>query len=95
MDRVGPPDDRHADTAVGSVHRSLVKIVGCLQPVGRRRKVVTVGTTVAADQDGAEVIGPDVFRSDATQVRLNQLADLLLERHARQQFGDSGLVIWL
>ena len=64
---------------------------GQLDPFLRRRPIVAIGAGVAAGQDGAERIAPQVVRGDRADVALDGLADLLLQAHARHQGGDVGL----
>ena len=83
--RVGTPDQRDADTAVAGIDRCEVERVRRLEPFRGRGKVVAAGTAVAADEDRTEIVGSHIFRRDAAQVRLDQLADFFRQGHARYQ----------
>jgi hypothetical protein len=83
--RVGAPDHRDPDAAVRGVDRGRIERVGRLEPFGRGREVVAAGPAVAAVEHRAEIVLAHVVGGDAAQVRLDQLADLLLERHPPEQ----------
>ena len=88
VDRVDTPDDGDADAALRCIDGGEIERVGCFQPLRRRGEIIAVGAAVAAHEDRSEVILVHVLRLHAAQVRLDQLANLLLQRHPPEQAGD-------
>ena len=103
VDRVGAPDDRDLDRHVGR-HRRVVEALRQCEPVGHARVLAVARPGAAAIEDRAEIVAPDIVRSDRPDVGLGHLPDLLLERHSgddppNQRFVRGGItgcrVSWL
>jgi hypothetical protein len=76
---------------VRRVHRGVIEPVCKSEPLTRWSKFVPIRRRVAAVQDGAKAKVAQIFGSDAGDVGLDELADLLLERHDPDQCGHPGL----
>ena len=88
---VRAPQDRDRRRAARRIDRGVVKCVGEFQIFRRRRVIVAARRRIAAVEDRAETIGQKVPRFYGGDVRLNDLADFLLQRHPLHDFGDAPL----
>ena len=89
VDAIRSPDDRNCLLAAGRIHRRVVERVGQGQPVIDARVAIVVRPGPAAVEDGTEVIGADVGRSDGGDTGLNDLSDFFLHAHPRQEIVDA------
>src|SRR5580698_7006794 len=85
VDRIRTREDRDRMGAMCKVCRRLIAPVRKGERPTRWSELVAVGRGVTAIEDRAEVNVAQIFRSDAGNVGLDQLADLLLGRHAGDQ----------
>ena len=90
VDGIGPPQHRD-DGGPGAADRGLIEPIRQGEPLTRCSEFVVAGRRVAAVQDRPEGIVPQIIGSHAADVGLDQLADLLLGCHAREQFLDARL----
>ena len=84
------PDGRYRRQASRRLHRGIVKRVGGSKPIAGGGPLVLVRCGSAAVQDRAKMVAADIGRGYGSQLRLDDLADLLFERHARHEVGDEG-----
>ena len=88
---VDAPHDRDGELALRHVHRRVPEAIGKRQPFARRRRFDSARRAVAAGEDRSETVAPIFLGRDARDVGLDDLRDLLLERHPREQGGDPRL----
>ena len=89
--RVQAPDDRDRHAALGGVHRRFPEGVGKGQPIRRRRALLVAGPAAAAVEDRAEAVGLDLRRRHVVDLGLDDLADLVLDRHCCEELRDRPL----
>ncbi len=73
------------------VRRCVIEPVRKGEPLTRWSKLVAIRRGVTTVEDGAEVIVAQIFRNDAGDIGLDDLSDLLLERHGRDHYIETGL----
>ena len=91
MNRIRSPQGRNADPAIAGVSRGLEIGIRQRQPGGRGSVIVVTRAGIATVEHGAEIVSTDLIGSDRADISLDHLADLLLKRHAGQQFIDPRL----
>jgi hypothetical protein len=87
VDGIGAPQNRNADAARRPIGRGGPIGIGEAKPVLRGGLVIAARAAVAAIEHRAEVIAAHIVGRGAADVALHQLADLFLQRHARQKLG--------
>ena len=93
VDRIGAPDGGNGGLAAGErPGRSGPHLVGEAQPFGGGREFVAVGAAVAAVEVAAEAVALHVLGGEGIDLRLDELRDLALEAHARNQVGDARIL---
>jgi hypothetical protein len=83
--RVDAPDHRDAHATIAGVDGGVVELVRELEPVRRRRTLVVARGGTATGEDRPQVVLLHVFRLDAADVALDDLADFLFDRHLLEQ----------
>src|SRR3569833_4585603 len=92
MDRIGPPNGgNRVWTLRGRIHGGLIEPIRQREPLTRWSELIAVRRGVTAVENGAEGKVAQIIRSDAGDVGLDDLSDFLLQRHPRQQSGDTRL----
>ena len=91
VDGVGAPDHGNGRPAVGARHRRVPERIRQRQPVARRRGFVVPGRGVAAVEYRAEFHGAQIVRRHAVDIDLDDLRDLVLDRHRGEQCRDPSL----
>ena len=84
---IDPEQDRHARAGLA---RGCAEIIHQLAPGLRIGALIAAGSGIAACQDRAEWIAGQIGRLDRADIGLDQLANLLFQRHALQQCGNCG-----
>lgn len=79
------PELRDGMRAMRGRHGRQIELVGESEPGRGRRESVAAGLGVAAVEDRAERVAAQVGRCQGRDVTLDELSDLLLERHAGEQ----------
>src|SRR5277367_1115849 len=92
---VGAPHRRYGMRAVRDVRRCVIEPVRKGEPLTRWSKLVAIRRGVPTVEDGAEVIVAQIIRSDAGDIGLDDLSNLLLERHGRDHCSETGLERWV
>ena len=88
VDGIGAPDRRDGRLAVGQRGgRCLPHLVCQREPAVGRRELVAVGPAIAAVEVTAEAVAPHILGGEAVDLRLDQLRDLTLDAHAREDVG--------
>ena len=82
---IGAPDDRNRGFARCGIHRSGIEGVRQRQPFFRRGKVIAARSRIAAVEHRSEPVFANLFRSHAGDIGLDDLTDLLLQRHLSEQ----------
>ena len=85
VDRIDAEDDRDRNAIRLRTQGHGTKIADQLRPVSRGRTFIAVRPAVPAGEDRAERVGFEVLGRDRADVGLDELADLLLDRHFRDQ----------
>src|ERR1700744_298377 len=91
MDGVGTPNRWDPMDPMRDVCRCVIERVRKGEPLTRRSKLVAIRRGVPTVEDRAEVIVAQIFRSDAGDIGLDDLSDLLLERHDRDHCSETRL----
>ena len=89
VDRVRSPHHRDARQVAVRAHRRIIIGVGRRDPRRCRAEFIAAGRRTAAVEDRAQMISRDVIGGRAADIALDDLADLLFERHRRDQRVDS------
>ena len=82
--RIRPPQRGDAG-GPGRAERGVIEPVGKREPLTGWSELIAVGRGIAAVQNGSEGIVTQVIGSDAVDIGLDELTDLLLGPHAREQ----------
>ena len=93
--RVDAEYQRNRDAPRAGRQCGRVEAARELQPLARRRTIIAIRTAIAAGENRAERITREIFRHNRADVGLDDLPDLLLEAHAREQLVDARLGIRL
>jgi len=96
MDSIGTPN--HWDrglTIWKRFNRGVVQLVSQAQPFGRRRKLIAIGPAIPTIKIAAKAIALHILGRERIDLRLDQLRDFTLKRHARDDIGNLRLAIQL
>ena len=84
--RVDAEHQRDRDAPRAGRQCGRVEAARQLQPLERCRTIIAIRTAIAAGENRAERITREIFRHNRADVGLDDLPDLFLETHFRQQF---------
>ena len=89
VDGIGAPDRRDRGLAIRQGGgRCVPHFVGEAQPLAGGCEFLAIGATIAAVQIAAPAILAHFLRGDRIDLRLDQLGDLVFQRHARNEVRD-------
>ena len=92
--RIGAPHGRDDGfSACERLYRGEIHFVGMAQPLRSGGEFIAIGAAVSTIEIAAEAIAAHVFRSEGPDLRLDQLRDLALDAHPRDEIGNARVFI--
>ncbi len=90
VDRIGAPEDRNPCPAPAGVDAGFIELVRQRKPGLRRGVVVAARRGIAAIQYRTQIVSGGLCGCDRRDIGLDDLTDLLLQRHAGQERRHAG-----